>query len=333
MNRLSSSLTRNLQTLHFSLIGLGWLLTLNLPAQERIAINDTIQENIASTTAVITFLTSQESVSSGLYSVKGQGSDSTFSAFKLPFRHKYRIHPDRSRYSMLIGYGRFDMQQQLDFLHTEARSSWRADSLSLGIGRSGFINNNHNWTTSLEIAYTQIHHAYHAPSGLSAQQTETHSTEFGFFNFNWHTDTLSIIPTLGLDMPLLPYWTKWHYQPRAMLVSTRSILTNQPEEQVSASSVLFENKIDFGEVWRPRFETWSLEFNPYIVRTDAGGMIKAGLASRRWFKYGLNFRFHSIEEAWWDGLSYGISYVKGDNFEGGQFLLTLDFATLLSNGG
>lgn len=284
------------------------------------AIDNEIEKNIASTTAVITFLTSQESVSGGIYYVGPPNKpDSEFSTLKLPYRHAYPIHEDGSRLFMLLGYGRFDMKQEYQLTTGNATSRWEANSFSIGTGYSNRVDKTIRWFANIEAAYTQIYHHYNIPSSEAVRTTESRS--LGDLEFDWHTDTLSLIPSVGLRVPLSPYSKKlegWSYEPKIVYLYTHSIFEENNLEEVSASSGLLVNRLNFGEPWHFDFETWGVAINPQFNRTDAFGSVGDGLKTNFWYEANLNFRLKSFDKAWWNGLEYGFSILQGEHFNGGQ---------------
>ncbi|MDX1796303.1 MAG: Solitary outer membrane autotransporter beta-barrel domain [Hydrogenovibrio sp.] len=277
----------------------------------------TLKETIATTTGLITFLTSQESVSAGIYSTEKTdpaSPQSNFSTFKIPYRHLYDKKDDSSQWSMLIGYGRFDMTQEFNL----DQSKWEANSLSAGIGYSKDLTPQITWFSRVELAYTQINHRYHADaSSLPSTTTDT-------LNFDWQTQTLSIIPSIGMKVPVLPKHTQWLYQPRITYLHTTSILERNDLEKVSANSVLVVNRLNFGEPWRVNFHAWGVALNPQLSRTDAFGNVEDGLSTRYWYEANLNFRLKSMEHKWWDNFTYGFSYLHGEHFRGGQLSISFN---------
>lgn len=292
-------------------------------------IDNEIRRNIASTTAVITFLTSQESVSAGIYEV-GQTEDtqSQFTTFKLPYRKTYPRHNDTSQWSMVMGYGRFDMHQEYDLSPDKASSNWQANSLSVGIGYSKQVpNDKARWFSRLELAYTQINHQYRLP----ASAVTTPTPGFGSIPFSWETDTLSLIPTAGLNIPISPQFKDWRFRPRIAYIFTQSIFEKESAQVVSAGSALLISHLNFGEVYQIKNDGWRLGLNPQVNRTDAFGAVGEGLATHHWYEMNLNFVVHSDGSSWWDGLSYGFSYLHGEQFKGGQLSISFnleDFSKL-----
>ena len=282
-------------------------------------ISDAIRKNLATSTGIITFLTSQESVSAGTYAVEKTTQDSpssSFSTFKLPYRKSYRMHDDGSRWSMLLGYGRFDMNQKFEVTDGRADSSWDANALSAGIGYSRKLNPDVRWFSTLELAYSQIYHDYNVPTTTSG------SPKIGYVTFDWRTNALSLIPAVGLRFPILPKQTSWQFETKAVYLFTTSVFASRTEE-VSAQSTLWVNKIDFGEPWTISMDTWGVALNPQFNRTDAYGRVHDALATEYWYEANLNFRLKSYEDKWWDNLSYGFSYLQGKHFRGGQ--LSINF--------
>lgn len=308
---------------------LCFLLTLSLTSHStQNSLDHQISTNISSTTSTITFLSSQESISSGIYKVGDQSnSPSEFFVFKLPFRHQYKKHEDGSQYSMLIGYGRFGMRQNHSTENGKTKSLWEAQTLSAGIGRSAPLFDIYRWFTTLEMAYTSINHDYQKPSNVSPHQT---SEQFADLNFDWQTNTVSLIPTIGLDLPFLPYLTAWHYKPKIIHVATESVLTNNKIQRIRSESTVFENKIEFGNLFTPSFGSWNMQFSPYLARVDLSGEINKGLKTDFWYKVGTKLKLNTSEDKWWNGLSYGITYIHAEKIRGGQLLLTLDYSNLLS---
>lgn len=294
-------------------------------SSETTLIDDEIRKNIASTTAVITFLTSHESVSAGIYTIgKEDNTQSEFSTFKLPYRHAYKEHADTSQWSMLMGYGRFDMHQEYDLTTSKARSNWQANSLNIGIGYSKRIpKDDARWFSRMEVAYTQINHQYVIPA--SAVSNSSSTPKFGDLPFSWNTDTLSIIPSIGMNIPVSKQFKKLRYTPKLSYVYSQSIFEKDQIEVVSAGSGLLVNRFDFGELFRLKNDSWGFSLNPQINRTDAFGTISEGLSTAHWYEMNLNFILHASDaQTWWDGLSYGFSYLQGNNFSGGQ--LTISFS-------
>lgn len=294
-------------------------------------VDKAVSKNISTTTGVITFLTSQESFSGGLYAIDRQDqTQSTFSTFKLPYRKNYDRHEDGSEWSMVMGLGRFDMEQDYFFDSLRASSRWQANSLSAGIGYSNWLNEETRWFANTEVIYTQIEHKYNIPSNQNQQATQQKS-DLGDIRFSWQTDTLSFVPSIGLKYPLTnmshsPPKEGWTYEPKLTYLFTKSIFERSEIESVTANSLLLTNLIDFGEPTGLKFADWSVGVNPKISRTDVAGAIEDGLASSHWYELQLNFVLHGNEEHWWDGLEYGFSYLQGDRFRGGQFLFDLSLS-------
>lgn len=287
-------------------------------------IDEEIKRNIATTTGVITFLTSQESLSAGIYSIGKEGpTQSNFSTFKLPYRKQYDMHKDGSQWSMLMGYGRFDMEQDYDISEGTAKSDWQANSLSVGIGYSkGFPNDKARWFAKMEMAYTQIDHQYTIPDNTN-YHFSSKDPSFGQLRFSWKTDTLSLIPSAGLVIPVSETFEEWRYEPKITYLYTNSIFEKNDLAEVSASSGMLINRLNFGEPWRFDFTDWAVSLNPQVNRTDVVGEVGAGLSTNHWYEANLNFILRAPTETWWDGLSYGFSYLQGDKFSGGQ--LTIGF--------
>lgn len=293
-------------------------------------IDDEIKNNIASTTGVITFLTSQESVSGGIYHIGPPNKpDSEFTTFKLPYHHAYKMREDGSRWSMLMGYGRFDMLQEYDLSEGRATSRWEANSFSVGLGYSNQVEQKVRWFGNLELAYTQIYHHYNIPNPQAIKAKQRNN--LGDLEFDWHTDTLSLIPSAGLRIPITPKLPGWFYEPKMVYLYTHSIFEEHRLEEVSASSGLIINRINFGEPWRFDFETWGLALNPQINRTDTLGTVGEGLQTSHWYEANLNFRLKSNEKSWWDGLEYGFSILKGEHFNGGQLSIGFSLDRLFGN--
>lgn len=298
-------------------------------------IDDAIKKNIESTTGVITFLTSQESFSAGIYEIYSSNSNTpsaNFSTFKVPFRKKYKEHENGTQWSMLIGYGHFQMKQNSLNQEFSSSSTWLADSLSVGIGYSDdFHKNSFRWFSNLELSYTQIQHEYHITT-LPSQRTENNkpTDKIRGLDFNWHTNTISIIPTIGLLIPIMQTsFDNWHYEPKLVIVGSTSIPNTDKVNQVTTTSGLIVNKINFGEVWQVKFDTWGMAINPQVNRTDSAGAVKEGLATDFWYEANLNFRLKSSDSnSWWHGLEYGFSYLQGNRFKGGQFSLSLSLDSL-----
>lgn len=287
-----------------------------------------VEKNIAATTGVITFLTSQESVSGGIYRVGAPDNpDSEFTTFKLPYRHTYKMHDDGSRWSMLLGYGRFDMKQEYDLDTGTATSTWEANSISTGVGYSNRVDDSVRWFSHLELAYTQIYHRYKIPT-IQKQIRNDDPPMLGNLKFNWHTDTLSIIPSIGLKVPV---YKDWYYQPKILYLHTESIFEEHDLEQVSASSGLIVNRINFGEPWTFHFDSWGIALNPQLNRSDALGAVGDGLQTSFWYEVNLNFRLKSYDNDWWDGLEYGFSVLHGEHFNGGQLSIGFSLDRFLSN--
>lgn len=292
-------------------------------------VDKAVSKNISTTTGVITFLTSQESFSGGLYAIDRQDqTQSTFSTFKLPYRKNYDLHDDGSQWSMVMGLGRFDMEQDYFFNTATASSRWQANSLSAGIGYSNWLDDETRWFANTEVIYTQIEHKYNIPSNQNKQATQQNS-DLGDIRFSWQTDTLSLVPSIGLKHPITqgPERKRWVYEPKLIYLFTQSIFERSEIESVNANSFLLANLVNFGEPVSLNFSDWSIGVNPRISRTDVAGAIEDGLASSHWYELQLNFVLHADEDDWWDGLEYGLSYLQGDRFQGGQFLF--DFS--LSN--
>lgn len=299
-------------------------LTTSLTWAQSPIVDEEIKRNIATTTGVITFLTSQESFSAGIYSIGKEGpTQSNFSTFKLPYRNSYDMHEDGSQWSMLMGYGRFDMDQDYDIPEGKASSDWQANSLSVGIGYSkGFPDDKARWFAKMEMAYTQIDHQYTIPQNANYRFTSK-DPGFGKLTFSWKTDTLSLIPSAGLVIPLSERFKEWHYEPKITYLYTRSIFEKNELAEVAANSGMLVNKINFGEPWRLDFSDWAVSLNPQVNRTDVMGTVGEGLSTSFWYEANLNFILRAPTDTWWDGLSYGFSYLQGDKFQGGQ--LTIGF--------
>lgn len=304
---------------------LSWLSVSFVQAE---TLDEEVSNTIASTTGVITFLTSQASVSGGVYFVGPPNKpDLQFTTFKLPYRHAYPLHEDGSRWSMLIGYGRFDMTKEYDLENGSATSKWGANSLSAGIGYSNRIDRRIRWFTQLETAYTQIDHRYSLDSPDPVAFDNGRS--LGDVGFNWHTTTLSFIASAGVRIPFDKPLQGWMYEPKVMYLYSKSIFENNSLEQVSANSGLFVNRLNFGEPWQFNFDTWGVAINPQISRTDAFGAVSQGLQTFYWYETNLNFRLKDYEKkAWWDGLEYGFSVLQGANFNGGQLSIGFSFNSL-----
>ncbi|WP_024850469.1 Solitary outer membrane autotransporter beta-barrel domain [Hydrogenovibrio kuenenii] len=299
------------------------LLTYNDLAHADTIVSDEIQRNLAATTGIITFLTSQESVSTGSYAVEktdNNSPSSSFSTFKIPYRKTYGLHSDSSKWSMLLGYGRFDMNQQFEVANGTTNSSWQANSLSAGIGYSKNLNPDVRWFSTLELAYSRIHHHYTVP---------TTTTPIDYVHFDWKTNTLSVIPALGLRFPILPRRTNWLFETKAVYLFTESVFAKSGVEDVSSRSGLWSNKIDFGEPWKFSMNTWGIAINPQFNRTDAYGKVQEALSTNYWYEANLNFRLKSYEDKWWNNLTYGFSYLQGRHFRGGQLSISFNFDNLI----